>query len=163
MPRRPRSSSVVHSSRFNQTFGPRFLPSLYISQGPRPESRVPSLSLVPQVLEALGGRLLQHLAVVRVRNVSRPVVGTSKVRLGNAIFSHNVVGQRPRRHDPGARLQRRDDARDALVGPGGEREDGLALRVERGAAQEVHLPADARVDGGADRVGDDLALWEVGR
>ena len=39
----------------------------------------------------------------------------------------------------------------------GQRDDGLAAVGERRAADEVHLPADARVEPLADRVGADLA------
>ena len=39
----------------------------------------------------------------------------------------------------------------------GQRDDRPALTGERGAADEVHLAADARVEPLADRIGDDLA------
>ncbi len=49
------------------------------------------------------------------------------------------------------------DPRDGSVRRGrGERDDGAALRCQRGAPHEVHLAADARVEARTDRVGDDL-------
>ena len=59
---------------------------------------------------------------------------------------------------PAPGLQRGDDARHRAVrGRRRQRDDRLAARRERRAADEVHLPADAGVDAVADRVGADLA------
>lgn len=56
-------------------------------------------------------------------------------------------------------LQNGHDLALALVGHGRQGQDGLALAVgaDGGAAEEVHLPADAGEHARADRVGHDLA------
>jgi hypothetical protein len=67
---------------------------------------------------------------------------------------HDPMNVAACRHDTCAACECGYDARHRAVGGRrGERDHGLPARGERGAAHEVHLPADPRVDPEADGVG----------
>ena len=74
------------------------------------------------------------------------------------VLGHHPVDVSTRRHHAGPRLERWHDARDASVGRGRRQRDNRdAIGRQRGAADEIHLPADPRIDPEPDRVGDHLA------
>ena len=80
------------------------------------------------------------------------------MQVHRAVLGDHPVHVAARGHHAGAGGEFRDDARDLAAPAGGrQRDDRLAAAREGGAADEVHLPADARVDAMPERVGHHLA------
>ena len=88
---------------------------------------------------------------------SRPLGERAAVEVDGTELRHDPVDVAPRRHDPGPGRQLRHDPRHrAPLRRRGQRDDRLALAAHRGAADEVHLAADARMDPVPERVGTHL-------
>jgi hypothetical protein len=108
----------------------------------------------------LDGLLEQAAAEVRMGDRDqrdRPFLHALAVEVGDAVLGHHVVHVATGCADAAAGAQARDDARDAaFLGGGVEGDDRLAVRGARRAAVEVDLPADARVELAAQRVGGHL-------
>ena len=93
----------------------------------------------------------------RPERLARPAVELGHVEVGGAVFGNDEANVGPRRDDPGARAEAWHDSGNAFCGTAGEGDDRLATLGGHGAADEIHLPTDARNHPVPDRVGAHLA------